>query len=429
MKTNVIAFAAKAKGPFALLKRARSIAARYGITPAKMDRALDLFARTLREFDCGASFPLTAVALRRNGGTIVKYLDQNIEFAVHGYTHTDYSHLPPEEQFSHLRRARQTFAAFGIQVAGFRCPYLRWNVDTLAAVRQEALTYDSSQTLAWDVLDGLETGAYRRVLDFYGAQPAADHPALPRLSDGLVRIPYCLPDDEALVERLHLADPEAMAEVWLEVFRRTHELGELFTLGLHPERIVLCEEPLRAVLSRARSLSPSVWMARLDEIADWWRSRAQTTFRVDEVTKGAFRLIVDGPAGATVLARSVVIDGPTERWSGNCQRVLSGDFVFRAQRLPLIGISPDCPGSLADFLQQQGYLICRGVDARSCEFYLDEKEFAPGDERPLLSRLEEGTGPLLRLARWPHAAQSALCVSGDIDALTLWDYVLRVFNS
>jgi hypothetical protein len=43
-----------------------------------MDRALNLFAHILGRFDCGASFPLTAVALKRNSDTITKYLDQNI---------------------------------------------------------------------------------------------------------------------------------------------------------------------------------------------------------------------------------------------------------------------------------------------------------------------------------------------------------------
>jgi hypothetical protein len=113
MKTSPIAFAARAKGPFALLKRARSLAQRYGLTPVKMDQALYLFAQILRRFDCGASFPITAIVLKRNSDVIAKYLDWNIEFAVHGYTHIDYSQLASEEQLIHLRRARETFADVG----------------------------------------------------------------------------------------------------------------------------------------------------------------------------------------------------------------------------------------------------------------------------------------------------------------------------
>jgi peptidoglycan/xylan/chitin deacetylase (PgdA/CDA1 family) len=429
MKTNSIAFAARAKGPLALLKRTHSITKRYGLTPTEMDRALHLFAQTLGRFNCGASFPLTAVALKRNHNMITKYPDQNIEFAVHGYTHIDYSQLPLEEQLTHLRRACEVFAAAGVKAVGFRCPYLRWSADTLTALKQQELVYDSSQALAWDVLDNIETEAYHRVLDFYSAQSATDHPALPQLIDNLVRIPYCLPDDEALVDRLQLTDTKPMTKIWLEILRHTYELGELFTLGLHPERITLCEEPLRAVLSQARSLSPSVWIARLDEIATWWHSRTAATYQVIKEAGNSFRLIVNGPPGTTILARSVTVKAPTEPWANGYQRVLSNNFVFQAHKMPFIGLPSDSPSALTNFLQQQGYLVGSGVDAQSCAFFLDRTHFTSEDERPLLIQVEKGVWPLVRLARWPDGAQSALSVTGDIDALTLWDYALRVFGS
>jgi len=274
--------------------------------------------------------------------------------------------------------------------------------------------------------------AYRRALGFYGAQSAADYPALPRLVDNLVRIPYCLPDDEALANRLQLTDAEPMTEIWLELLRRTYESGELFTLGLHPERIALCEGALRDVLSRARSLSPTVWIARLDEIANWWRKRAETTYQVAKETglsTNAFRLTVDGPPGTTILARSVTVEALTEPRTNGYRRVLSSDFVFRADKPPFIGLPPDSPSALISFLQQQGYLVESGADAQSCGVYLDRTNFTREDARPLLKQMERGTWPLLRLARWPDGAQSALSITGDIDALTLWDYVLRVFGS
>jgi hypothetical protein len=276
-------------------------------------------------------------------------------------------------------------------------------------------------------LDGVETEAYRRVLDFYGAQSASDYPALPQLVDGLVRIPYCVPDDEALVDRLRLTGAESMAEIWLAILRRTYELGELFTLGLHPERIALCEDPLRATLNQARALSPPVWIARLDEISAWWRSRAETTYQIVKANN-SWRLTINGPSGATVLTRSVAVEAPTEPCINGYQRVLSNDFVFRADELPFIGLAPDASPALISFLQQQGFLTRTDANAQSCAVYLDRKELDPKDERSLLSQLERGTWPSLRLARWPNGAQSALSITGDIDALTLWDYVLRVFG-
>ncbi len=409
-----------------MLNRAGRILRGYGWTPAEFDRALDRFAGVLREFDCGATFPITAIALQRHGKCVLKYQPQGIEFAVHGYRHIDHSQLSALEQMAHLTRARQIFARAGISTNGFRGPYLRWSADTLAAIKSLGLVYDSSQALAWDGVDGhQETDAYRRVKRFYGALAAADHPALPYLEDGVVRIPYCIPDDEALTDRLRLTETEPMAAIWLRILRRTYQLGELFTLGLHPERIALCEGALRAVLAEARSLSPAVWIARLGEIAAWWRSRAETTYHLTQETEDTYRLAVSGPAGTTILARSVAVQADTQTWADGFRRVLSNEFAFQAPKLPLVGLAPFSPAALISFLRQQGYLVERGASAQSCAFYLSYAEFAPADERPLLAELAAGDYPLLRLGRWPAGARSALAVTGDIDALTLWDYGMR----
>ena len=76
---------------------------------------------------------------------------------------------------------------------GFRAPYLRSNADTIHAVRESGFLYDSSQALAWDVPQEVESAEYRHVLAFYGALPAAEYLCLLRLQAGLVRVPYCLP--------------------------------------------------------------------------------------------------------------------------------------------------------------------------------------------------------------------------------------------
>ncbi len=426
---NPLAVAVKGKGLPNLLKRSLAIGRRYGLTSARMDRQLGIFTRVLEAFDCGATFPLTASTLARSRGRLEKYQDQGIEFAIHGYHHVDYSQLSLDQQTEHMIQARQAFEGDHLRCSGFRCPYLRWSPDTLKALSALGFSYDSSQALAWSVVDDFDTEAYRQALGFYRARSADDYPSLPRLTDGLLRIPYSLPDDEALVERFRLAEAGPMADLWLKVLQRSHELGEMFTLGLHPERITLCREALRAVLAKARSLSPSVWIARLDEIADWWRARAETTYRVTEAGEGSSRVTVDGPRGAVVLARGLSVQAPTQPWNRGYRRVQANDFVFQADRLPLIGVSPGSPDSLVSFLRQQGYLTARVADARSYAFYLDRTDFAAEDERPLLAQLEQETSPLIRLARWPDGTQSALSITGDIDAFTLWDFFLRAFIS
>src|SRR5690606_30139176 len=81
--------------------------------------------------------------------------------------------------------------------------------------------------------------------------------------------------------------------------------------------------------------------------------------------------------------------------------------------------------ALASFLRQQGYIVEEAPDGEAHACYLDRPSFRQEDERPLLAQLEAGDFPLVRLGRWPDAARSALCITGDIDALTLWDYSLR----
>lgn len=256
--SSALGIAAKGKGVLNTARRAAVIMGRYGITPHKMDDILGYFARLLDEYDCGGTFPLVTAALGRSPGIAEKYQGRNVEYAIHGYYHIDHKQLPFDRQAEYFQRARQKFESQGVNVSGFRCPYLRWSDDTLKAIKQAGLQYDSSQVIAWDVATDNESESYRRVLGFYGAVSAKEHLALPRFDDGLVRIPYCVPDDEALIDRLQFDSAAAMNNPWLAILIATHQRGELFTLGLHPERIYLCETPLRETLKAARQLQPSV---------------------------------------------------------------------------------------------------------------------------------------------------------------------------
>ncbi len=433
MKTNSITFAARAKGPLALLKRARNITNHYGLTSTKMDRALQLFAQTLGRFGCGASFPLTAVVLRRNSDTIAKYLDQNIEFAVHGYTHIDYSQLAPEEQVAHLRRARETFDAAGVQAVGFRSPYLRGEPHLYAAIEAAGFSYVSNQPIMWDILDAdalapSTCAAYGRAIEFYDPWPARERPSLPQLRNQVVEIPVSLPDDEILLERLGGETNGLVEKAWRRILSESYQRGELFTIQLHPERIARCADGLFAVLSEARTLTPSVWVARLDEIAAWWRARIGATVEITAASDGGLHAVVTGPSGTTVLARAVEVEAPTVPWADGYQQVEAMSFTIRAPYRPFIGLSPDVSPKLADFLRQQGYIFEISEESRLYSHYFYQTEFTAKDERSLVTRIEGTDRPLVRLGRWPHGAYSALAITGDIDALTLCDYGLRFFG-
>ena len=422
---NPIIIAAKGKGPLRMLKRAGVICSRYGPTSRNMCGWVNRIARLLQHLDCSGTFPVTTAPLARNGSLLEYHRAPNVEFAVHGFYHIDHTRLSFDEQLAQLQRARRFFADKGLAANGFRCPYLRWSDDTIRAVRQAGFLYDSSQALAWNVVEGLETDSYRKALGFYGAVSASDYPALPRWQDGLIRIPYCLPDDEALVDRFHFTDAWPIAGIWQTILTETHAAGELFTLGLHPERIDVCGHPLIEIIQRARGLSPGVWFARLDEIARWWMLRTDAAVSITQDHSGELSISVEGPEGLTVLARGVEVLAPTETWGTQYQSVLTTRFTVRAHQRPFIGLSPSSSPYLASFLRQQGYIVERAESRGSHAFFLDRPHFSFEDERPLLSQIEQGDFPLVRLGRWPNGAQSALCVTGDIDALSVWDYGLR----
>ena len=431
MKTNPITVAARAKGSIKLIKRARVITRRYGFTHVQMDLALQRYVRVLEHFNVGATFPITAVTLKRHGDTISQYLDQNIEFAVHGFTHIDYAQVPPEAQLAHLEHACEAFAKAGIVPMGFRSPYLRRESHLYTAIEKAGFSYVSNQPILWDILetDALSTlpSAYDRAIIFYEPWQSSERVSLPQAGDRLIEIPIALPDDEMLVERLG-ATNGLVERSWLYILSETYQRGELFVLQLHPERIALCSDALEAVLVEARELKPAVWCARLDEIAAWWKARSRTTIEITDIEDCGYLCIITGPTSTTVLAAVVDIDVPTQPWASDYRRVNGMRFTVHAPLRPFIGVSPSSSGALTHFLRQQGYIVEISQDSNRYKCYFDQANFDVGQERQVLAQIEKPDCPLVRLGLWPNGAQSALAITGDIDALTLWDYGLRAIG-
>jgi peptidoglycan/xylan/chitin deacetylase (PgdA/CDA1 family) len=427
---NPIAIAAKGKGYSVLFKRARAIGTRYGLGHAKMDRALQMLVDILQQFDCGATFPITASVLARHGLTIEKYQAQGIEFAIHGYTHVDYSRLAPEDHFAHLRRARELFAEAGIAAVGFRSPYLSRGAHLRCALEAAGFAYVSNHPIVWDVLDTKvfsETAqaAYEQAVEFYEPRHASEGLSIPQFHGRLVEIPVSLPDDEMLLDRL-AGETQCLVETaWRGILSQTHQRGELFTIQLHPERTALCADALSSVLAEARSLIPSVWIARLDEIAAWWQARAEASVEITETGDGEFHLAVTGPSGTTVFVRAVETNVRTSPWVGGYQQVEGLTLTVRAPHRPFIGVSSAVSPKLASFLREQGYIVEANPESHHYDFYFKQSEFTVEQGRSLLAQIERADCPMVRLGRWPNGARSALAVTGDIDALTLWDYSMR----
>jgi peptidoglycan/xylan/chitin deacetylase (PgdA/CDA1 family) len=432
MSSNPITTATSTRKVNALYHRFLDITHHYGLTAMSMERALDQFSEILEEFDCPATFPVTAVPLTRHSQSVYKYLSNTIEFAVHGYTHIDYTKENNGTLARHLQAARDIFIREGLPPAGFRSPYLSRSESLYSALAMAGFSYASNQPFLWEGVDlgphnPGEYAAYQRLITRYDPWKSGERLSLPRLANELVEIPVSLPDDEILVDRLG-GSSELVGRVWRSLFAQSYQCGELFTLQLHPERIALCAESLASLLAEARQRAPSVWCAGLAEVAAWWRKRSQAGLEVFSQGEGEYHCVVDGPPDITVLARGVAIDAPGSPWMGSYREVKATGFHMCSPLRPVVGVPPSSPPLLVSFLSLLGYPVELSSARELYGCYIDLPDFAETDERKITQILESSDSPIVRLGYWPNGYASALCITGDIDAFTLWDFGLRLLG-
>ncbi len=420
----------RAKGAVGLAARAGMISSRFGTTPARMKRYLHQYVDLTQEFGVNPTLPITASVLARHPQLIRELAERGVEFGVHGLVHNDHAVLSLAEQRASIARAIAIFESAGVPCAGFRGPYLRYNSATNEAVRTLGLLYHSSQAVAFTVLPaGLEDAkitAYRRALALYSAIDAAKVVGRPRDEQGLITIPVAVPDDEIMVDRLNLNSLK-QSSVWRAMLDATYHRGELFTLQFHPERVLHSADALRAVLAEARAREPGVWVARLDEIASWWRRRQHSRLTVQQTGHDCHRVHLEGDPEGVILVRGLpTVDAIP--WYGRQFVASTRTFDVRGPIKPIVGVSPRSTCKVVDFLREEGLPTEISEDRSRFGAYVDitGSEF---DEVSLLSQIDAAPGPLVQLWRWPRGARGALAVTGDIDSVTLQDFALRLWET
>jgi sRNA-binding carbon storage regulator CsrA len=176
-------------------------------------------------------------------------------------------------------------------------------------------------------------------------------------------------------------------------------------------------------------LETGVCIARIDEIATWWKESNETKIEVNDVAENEFRVAIDGPRELTILTRGVSANISTTAWAGSYDQIQTNQFtVISNRRRPFIGLAPTASSKLADFLRQQGYIIEYSSKRDDYSYYFDQAQFVPRHKRFTLAQIEGTNFPLVRLGRWPNGTRSALSVTGDVDAITFWDYFVRLFG-
>ena len=104
------------------------------------------------------------------------------------------------------------------------------------------------------------------------------------------------------------------------------------------------------------------------------------------------------------------------------------DFEADAPRVPIVGVSRRTPSEVLRFLDEEG--LPHEVSDASASYgaYVDVSA-EDWTEASVLDAVDRAPGPLVRVWRWPHGARSALAVTGDIDALTLFDFAIRSWET
>jgi hypothetical protein len=217
-----------------------------------------------------------------------------------------------------------------------------------------------------------------------------------------------------------------LLEAWRSILDNTCARGELFTLQLHPERIRYCEESLIAVLKEARQRTPPVWIATLREIDEWWRKRLENSIAVSGDGNGRFSVSIECAEDVAILVKGLPADGTGVPYWDGYNIVAQKEFSLQAPSFPGIGLSDKLHEKWYEFLRQQGYLIEVSEDGKDYACRLDKEAYNELTQLEMINLIEGTQVPFLRVGLWPKGFYSALSVTGDLDALSIWDYLMRL---
>jgi peptidoglycan/xylan/chitin deacetylase (PgdA/CDA1 family) len=410
------------KGWTHIPRRLCMIANRFGLGSLTSRRALEQFLEITGAHGCRPTLCITADLLDHHGPIIEDICGRDVDIGLHGRYHIDHSLLSSEAQVREIAAGIANFKNIGIQVSGFRAPFLRFNEATGRAVVANNLLWASNSVMYCEGAGCSEllkkSTSVQALREFYTYRSFAKEPSLPRWEwgTGCLKIPILVPDDEMLVDRLRIREPTKITDIWLRMLNVSHQQGELFTLLIHPERMDWVAKAMDTLLKTARDLG-DVWVASLDEISRWWHERARASVEVSDSHHGTFRVAVRGPRALTVYIQNPV--GAAELVT----LAKDGSFTLRSGFRPVIGIPADCDDGVRASLRNEGFLLEPENGRSQCSFTLNDHTSA--HHRLLLESLTQAHGPLVRLWRWPNRFRSALAITADLDAITLWDFVRR----
>ena len=239
-----------------------------------------------------------------------------------------------------------------------------------------------------------------------------------------------MPDDEIIMERLGITNEEKMCSIWSDIVKKSYSSGELFIIQLHPERISYYEATLTNIIKGLKRYNPPVWLATLREITEWWQERNNFQFQIESNGDDKYKIKADCSERATILVKNARVNVPVKDWCNNYQSIDTRDFILESSTRPVIGVKSDSSSDAIQFLRNEGYIIESGDQSDDYAVYLDDlKHFDKANEKALSIRIEQLDTQLIRYWRWPNQTRSVVSVTGDIDAITINDFILRILET
>jgi len=417
------------RGPRFVIHRASALLTRYRISPTiAMARIEDSLAPLSRK-GFSPTFFTPGIIVKRYPQFIQSLQAKGAEIAVHSYQHLDLNSMTLAKAKEQLDKAITTFNLLGINAHGFRCPYLSHSDELLESIDKGLFGYSSNKAVWIDVTQlntaGEQSIIFNSLRRFYNPKLFTEYVSVPRSRANMIEIPVCVPDDLQLHDGLNLKS-EGISQAWIEMLNQTHQRGELFNLIFHPELGSVCKDSFEDLLQKATLFRPFVWIARLQDICEWWCEKSR--FGV-EVSPTSTKLIINFACSprATVVVRGIDNHIDADAWVAPYWRLNSRIFETPAAPRPFVGIAPGVPEHIGLFLQDQGYILDGSEQAMHCSVYIDGTVLGKlTTEVQLIEYIEKSAGPLVRYWRWPNGAKSALSITGDLDAITLIDYATRL---
>lgn len=418
----------KKRGLKFISQRAKKLSGRYGITPNKAVERIRHSVIEMGRSGCKPTFFVPAIVVNRNLSFIRELQGMGCEIGVHGYQHVDLKNYPPAQASLQLSKAKAALLEHGLQVHGFRCPYLSISDGLIQAVPEGLFQYSSNRSVELNYPLTDKHGVpvmFETIQTFYQPVSAEAEFCLPWMDHGMVEIPVCVPDDLQLHDGLQYS-LEEISSAWVEILEKTHQRGELFNLMFHPELVDACEAPFLDVLQQARQPEKNIWVTQLRDVCDWWLEKQMFSVSV-KADKGFSYLDIQCSSRATVLCRGAIFHPPFQPWDQTWNILPARQVQLADGSLPLIHLQEGIPDWVRPTLTRLGYIAAPAENGGLCSLQVDI-DFLNGIANPvqLEQAIENSSAPLIRFWSWPDGCHSALCLTGDLDALSLVDYASRL---